>query len=138
MNAYPNAVIKLDNASNVLTDVSAYLDAEVGWSPESETKRYTYTPMSTGIEVEIGGSRKIKVNLMALDETAADTFFSAIRGKSGLNFEIHPDGTGTGKRKVTGTCACVHVGTFGIFKDGLGKVPVELSIQTGPTEGTQT
>ena len=138
MNAYPNAVIKLDSAVDVLTDISAYLDAEVGWSPEAETKRYTYTPMSTGIEVEIGGARKIKVNLMALDEVAAATFFEAIRGKSNLDYEIHPDGTGSTKRKVTGTCTCVHVGTFGVFKDGIGKVPVELSIQTGPTEGTQT
>lgn len=137
MNAYPNAVVKLDNASGTLTDISAYLDAEVGWSPETETKRYNYTPMSTGINVEIGGAIKTKVNLMALDEVAAGTFFTAIRGKTGLDFEIHPDGTGSGKRKVTGTVSCVHVGTFGIFKDGIGKVPIELSIQTGPTEGTQ-
>jgi len=138
MNAYPNAVVKLDNASGTLTDISAYLDAETGWSPEGETKRYNYTPMSTGIEVEVGGAVKKKVNLMALDEIAAGTFFDGIRGKSGLDFEIHPDGTGTGKRKVTGTCTCVHVGVFGHFRDGIGKVPVELSIQTGPTEGTQT
>lgn len=138
MQAYPNAVIKLDNSAGTLTDISAYLDAEVGWSPEGETKRYSYTPMSTGIEVEIGGAIKKKVNLTALDETAAATFFEAIRGKTGLDFEIHPDGTGSTKRKVTGTCSCVHVGVFGHFKDGIGKVPIELSIQTGPTEGTQT
>ena len=96
----PGAVIMLDNSAGTPTDISAYVDAESGWKEEFTTKRYTYTPMSTGIEVEKGGSIKRLVKLMALEESAARTFFDAIRGSAGLHFEIHPLGTGSGKAKV--------------------------------------
>lgn len=136
--AYPAIVFMLDNASGSPTAIESYIDAQAGFQPEAETKRYSYTPMSTGDEVEVGGSRKKRFTLQAFDIPEAATFFEAIRGKSGLDYEIRHEGTGAGKRKVTGTCTCVHVGVFGGAFDGIRTVPVEFSIQTGPTEGTQS
>ena len=103
-----NAYFALDNASNVLTPISSYLD---GVTPSSDTDELDGTVFQPGVAAPtrdiIPGFRTRGFSLSVKWTAAAETFFSAIEGMQGLDYEYGPLGNTVGMPKISGTCSCL-------------------------------
>jgi len=146
----------LDSGAGVKTDVSHFLD---GITPSSDTDELDGTTFQPGVAAPtkeiIAGFRTRALSLSAKWTPEAETFFSGIEGKSGLNYFYGPLGKDAGMTAISGVCNCLSwtgpVSTvdgittataelrcstrvLGVFDASGGVVPPVTA--TGATEGT--
>lgn len=125
------ASFKLDNASNVLTDISTYLDGIDGSSDADELDGTTFQPnVAAPIKDIIAGFRTRGYTLSGKWSPAAETFFSGIEGSNGLDYEYGPDGTTSGKSKISGLCNCLSYSGPQSSIDGITTFTAELRVTT--------
>lgn len=119
-----------------LNDVSTYLDNIQGNSNPDRLDGTTFQPnTATPLKVEIRGFDTKGFTLTGKWSPAAETFFSGIEGAEGLDYEYGPDGTTTGKTKITGTCNCISYSGPQSSVSGITTFTVELSV-TSRSVGT--
>lgn len=125
---------KLDNGTTspiTLTDISTYLDQVQGSSNTDELDGTTFQPdVTTPVKDIIPGFSTKGYALQGKWTAAAETFFSAIEGLQGLNFEYGPDGSAAGKTKISGTCSCFSYSGPQSSVGGITTFTVELRVQT--------
>lgn len=125
------ASFKLDNASNVLTDISTYLDSIQGSSDTDELDGTTFQPgvPSPSKNIVPGFSTK-GYSLTGKWSGPAETFFSAVEGLQGLDYEYGPEGTSAGKTKISGLCSVFSYSGPQSSVDGITPFTVELRVST--------
>lgn len=125
------AHFSLDNNSDVLTDISAYLDSI---QPSSQTDELDGTTFQPGVASPsknfIPGFSARGYSLSGKWTAAAEAFFSAIEGSQGLDYEYGPEGDATGKTKISGTCACLSYSGPVSSVEGITTFTVELRVAT--------
>jgi len=122
---------KLDNAANVLTDISTYLDGIDGSSDQDEVDGTTFQPgVSVPIKNIIPGFATKGFSLSGKWSPAAETFFSGIESKQGLDYEYGPGGTAVGQTKITGLCSCLSYTGPQSSVDGITTFTVELRVSS--------
>lgn len=130
------AGFKIDNASNVLTDVSSYLRA-VNWSasPERLDATVLQPDVASPVKTEINGVTTRGCTLTVLYSAASYTFFTGIEGTQGLDYQHGPDGFSTGDQKIYGTCNCLSVSEPAANTSNIQEFTVELNV-TSRSVGT--
>ena len=122
---------KLDNAANVLTDISTYLDGIDGSSDQDEVDGTTFQPgVAVPIKNIIPGFATKGFSLSGKWSPAAETFFSGIESKQGLDYEYGPAGTTVGMTKITGLCSCLSYTGPQSSVDGITTFTVELRVSS--------
>ena len=97
-----NSVMKLDNASGSLTDISAFVN-NVDF-PETADVAET-SVLGASNKTYLAGLKDATIGLTGFFDATADAIFGAVIGQSAtLSFEYSPEGTGSGKVKYTGEC----------------------------------
>lgn len=120
---------KIDSSVNVLTDVSNYLRAVNGTSDLSKLDAtYLQPDVAAPLTIEISGKRTRTLSLTALYSAAAFTFFTAIEGLEGLDYNIGPDGFTAGDQKLYGLCNCLSVSFPNIDVDSVETFTVEITV----------
>jgi hypothetical protein len=122
---------RLDNASGALTDISTYLDSVQGSSDTEFLDGTTFQPdvVGSAIRNEIPGFATKGLSLSGKWTEAAETFFSAIEGLQGLEYQYSPDEPNvTGS--ISGTCSCGSYSGPQSSVDGIVTFTVELRVQT--------
>lgn len=95
---------KVDSSSNVLTEIAGYLSDISGDASTEELDGTAFQPGSTTpVKYIVFGATERTMTVTGFWEPAAETFFSAIDGLTGLDYEYGPEGTATGKTKISGT-----------------------------------
>lgn len=123
------ASFKLDSSVNVLTDISTYLDSIQGASDTDQLDGTTFQPgVSPAIKNLIPGFTTKSFSLSGKWTAASEAFFAAIEGFQGLDYEYGPDGTSTGKTKISGTCACYSYSGPQSSVDGITTFTCELTV----------
>ena len=130
------AGFKIDNASNVLTDVSGYLRGVSGGTEPSRLDATVLQPdVASPTKTEIAGFTTRNITLTVLYAAAAFTLFSAIEGLEGLDYQYGPDGFTAGDQKISGLCNCLSVALPTATTDNVQEFSVELNV-TSRTVGT--
>jgi hypothetical protein len=125
------ASFKLDNSVGTLTDISVYLDGIDGSSDADELDATTFQPnVAAPVKDIISGPRTRAYSLSGKWIAAAETFFSAIEGLSNLDYEYGPDGTTTGKVKISGLCNCLSYSGPQSSVDGITTFTAEVRATT--------
>lgn len=97
--------INLDDGSGTMRDISHYLD---GVTPSSQTDELDGTTFQPGVanptKEIIAGFHTRALSLSAKWTPEAELFFSAIEGKTGLNYQYGPLGNEEGMVGIYGTC----------------------------------
>jgi hypothetical protein len=125
------ASLKIHNSVAVLTDVSTYLDGIDGSSDADELDGTTFQPnVASPIKVIIAGFRTRGFSLSGKWTPASETFFSAIEGLNDLVYEYGPDGTTTGKTKISGTLNCLSYSGPQSSVDSITTFSCELRVNT--------
>jgi len=96
-----NAVVKIQNASDVMTDLSAYLDKA---TLDRNSGTYDTTTFGKSAHVYIGGLKDGTIPFEGPWDPTIDGVLAPILGFAGAQrtFEYYPNGTGTGAVKYTG------------------------------------
>lgn len=98
------ASFQLDSASNVLTEIATYLTDIAGDASTDELDATTFSPGATApVKSIIFGATERTFTLTGNWTAAAETFFSAIDGLTGLDYIYGPQGTTVGNTKISGT-----------------------------------
>lgn len=99
-----SSIFKLDNASSVLTDISAFVnDCKL---PAKADTADTSTFGKTA-HTYIAGLKDAVITIAGLFDPTVDAILNSALGTATLkNFEYLPGGTGTGKVKYSGTVIC--------------------------------
>jgi predicted secreted protein len=126
-------VFKLDNASGMLTDISAYV-TRVGFSPKADTVEVT--TLGGTAKNYIAGLHDATISIEGIFHPAVDTILNAALGASSTrSFEFGPQGSTVGNVRYAGECICtsyeVETGV-----DGAGTFSAELQISQAVTRGT--
>jgi hypothetical protein len=122
---------KLDNSVGTLTDISTYLDGVDGSSDADELDGTTFQPnVAAPIKDILAGFRTRGFSLSGKWSAAAETFFAAIEGLNGLDYEYGPDGTTAGKPKISGLCNCLSYTGPQSSVDGITTFAAELRPST--------
>jgi|SRR6185295_6175487 len=122
---------KLDNAAAVLTDISTYLDGVDGSSDTEEQDGTTFQPgVAIPIKNIIPGFATKGFELSGKWSPAAETFFSGIEGRQGLNYQYGPGGTTTGLTKITGLCTCLSYSGPQSSVDGITTFSASLRVSS--------
>lgn len=132
------ASFKLDDGSSpsTLTDISTYLDNIQGNSSPERLDGTTFQPdIATPLKTELRGFDTKGFSLTGKWTAAAETFFSAVEGAENLQYEYGPEGTTTGKKKISGRCNCLSYSGPQSAVTGVTTFSVELSV-TSRTVGT--
>ncbi len=123
------AGFKIDNASNVLTNVSGYIRTI---SPAGDVERNDETTLqpdvANPIKVETSGFRTRGYTLTVLWSPASYSFFAAIEGLEGLDYEYGPGGFTVGDQKISGLCNCLNVTDPSASTQGSLEFTVELNV----------
>jgi Na+/H+-translocating membrane pyrophosphatase len=110
--SYPsiNAFFKLDDgaATPVPTDISNFLDAITPSSQTDELDGTTFQPgVASPVKDIIAGFHNLGISLGVKWTPAAETFFSGIENKAGLNYLYGPLGSEVGMTAIAGLCNCL-------------------------------
>lgn len=128
------ASLKVDDGTTspiTLTDVSTYLDSIQGSSNTDELDGTTFQPgVASPVKDIIPGFSTKGFSLGGKWTAAAETFFSGIEGLQGLHYEYGPDGTASGKTKITGLCSCLSYSGPQSSVSGITTFTVELRVST--------
>jgi hypothetical protein len=125
------ASFKLDSGTSptTLTDVSTYLDNIQGTSNPERLDGTTFQPdVASPIKVEIRGFDTKGFSLTGKWTAASESFFSAVEGFEGLNYEYGPQGTTSGDTKITGLCNCLSYSGPQSSVAGITTFTVELAV----------
>ncbi len=125
------ASFKLDNSSDVLSDISTYLDSIQGSSDTDELDGTCFQPgvAAPAKDIVPGFSTK-GFSLSGKWSAAAETFFSAIENKQGLHYEYGPEGTAAGKTKISGLANCMSYSGPQSSVDGITTFSVEVRVSS--------
>lgn len=125
------ASFKLDNASNVLTEIATHLDTIDGSSEPEELDGTTFQPgVAAPTKNIIAGTRERGFELSGKWTAAAEDFFSGIEGSNDLDYEYSPEGTAAGKKKIFGLCNCLSYSGPQSSVDGITTFSVSLRATT--------
>ncbi len=94
------SVVWLHNSTGVLTNISAYIRSVTAANENEEVDGTVLT--STKREFEATFERD-RMTIRLKWSPAASTFVIGIKGKTGLAYEYGPEGSATGKAKISGT-----------------------------------
>jgi hypothetical protein len=98
------ASLQVDSASNVLTEIATYLTDISGDVSTDEQDGTTFQPGATSpTKYIVFGATERTMSISGMWTAAAETFFSAIDGLTGLDYVYGPLGTTAGLTKITGT-----------------------------------
>lgn len=125
------ASFQLGSASSPsdLTDVSGYLDNIQGGSDVTRLDTTVFQPdVAAPLETEIAGGRKRSYTLTGKWSAAAETFFSALEGSEGVSYQYGPEGTTSGKKKITGACNVLNYSGPQSAVNGITTFTVELNV----------
>lgn len=123
------AGFKIDSSVNVLTNVSTYLRGIQGGSDVNRIDETTLQPdVAAPVKTEVAGFRTFNYSLTVLWTAAAFTFFQAIEGLEGLDYEHAPAGFTAGKQRIYGLCNCLSVSAPSASPDGTQEFTVELNV----------
>lgn len=112
-----------------LNDVSSYLDNIQGNSNPDRLDGTTFQPnVASPLKVEIRGFDTKGFTLTGKWTAAAETFFASIEGAEGLAYEYGPEGTTSGKARITGFCNCLSYSGPQSSVTGITTFTVELSV----------
>lgn len=130
------ASFKIDSAINVLTDVSGYLRQAGGSSTAPSLDATVFQPnVAAPVKTTLYGPRERTMSLIAVYTPAAFTFFAAIEGLEGQDYEYGPEGSASGDQKISGLA---NVGTVSLPSadvDGIETFTIELTL-TSQVVGT--
>lgn len=119
-----------------LNDISTYLDNIQGNSSPDRLDGTTFQPgVASPLKVEVRGFDTKGFTLTGKWTAAAETFFSALEGAEGLDYQYGPEGTSTGSAKITGHCNCLSYSGPQAGVSSIVTFTVELSV-TSRTSGT--
>lgn len=127
------ASFKLEDGASpsTLTDISTYLDNIQGTSDVDKLDATTFQPnVASPLKSEIAGFRTRGFTLTGKWTAAAETFFSAVEGAEGINYEFGPEGTTTGKTKISGTCNVLNYSGPQASIDSIETFTCEISVVT--------
>lgn len=125
------AGFKIDSSGNVLTNVSTWLRGIGGGSDVERNDETTLQPdVANPVKVETAGFRSFNYTLTVLYSAAAFSFFQAIEGLEGLDYEHGPLGLTTGKQKIYGLCNCLSVSPPSAGVTGSQEFTVEIAPST--------
>lgn len=125
------ASLKIANSVGTLTDVSTWLDGIDGSSDADELDGTTFQPnVASPTKVIIAGFRTRGFSLSGKWNATAEIFFSAIEGLNDLAYEYGPDGTTTGKTKISGTLNCLSYSGPQSSVDGITTFSSETRVNT--------
>jgi hypothetical protein len=125
------AGFKIDSSSNVLTDVSSYLRGVNGSSDVNRLDGTVLQPdVAAPIKTEEAGFRTYGFSLTVKYSAASFTFFAAIEGLEGLDYEYGPLGLTTGKPKIYGLANVLSVSAPSATTDNLLEFTVEINATT--------
>jgi hypothetical protein len=123
------AGFKIDSSVNVLTNVSGYLRGISGSSDVARIDETVLQPdVAAPIKTEVAGFRTFSYSLTVLWTAAAFSFFTAIEGLEGLDYEHAPVGFTAGDQKISGLCNCLSVSPPSASPDGTQEFTVELNV----------
>ena len=104
------ASFKLGDAANVLTEIAIYLNEIASDAATDELDGTTFTPGATApVKFIVFGATERSYALSGRWLPITETFFAAIDGLQNRSYEYGPEGTATGKTKISGT---VNVGAW--------------------------
>ena len=122
---------KLDNAADVLTDISTYLDGIDGSSDTDEIDGTTFQPgVAVPIKNIIAGFATKGFGLSGKWSPAAETMFSGNETKQNWDYESGPGGTTVGATKITGKCSCLSYSGPQSSVDGVTTFTAELRVSS--------
>jgi len=95
-----------DDVGGTLTDISTFLNSVQGANDQDELDGTNFQPgVADPVKNFIPGFSSRSFNIGGNWSEDAEVFFSAVNGKSGLNYQYGPRGTDTGRVKLSGTCS---------------------------------
>lgn len=98
------ASFKLGDAANTLTEIATWLNDIAGDASTDELDATTFTPGATApVKSIIFGATERTHTLAGRWVPAAETFFSSVDGLQNRSYEYGPEGTASGKTKISGT-----------------------------------
>ena len=98
------ASLKIGSSTNVLTEVATWLESISNSGDADELDGTVFTPGAVvANKITIFGAVNRAMSLSGRWDPAAETFFNSISGLTGRNYEYGPEGTATGKTKISGT-----------------------------------
>lgn len=97
-----NAVFKLDNAADVLTDISSYLNS-VNMPRSADTDETSVLGQTS--KTHIPGMKDGTISIEGNFDPTVDEILDAAVGAE-KSFEYGPQGSGVGSVKYTGQCIC--------------------------------
>ena len=128
-----NSVMKLDNASGSLTDISAYVN-NVDF-PETADVAET-SVLGASNKTYLAGLKDATIGLTGFFDATADAIFGAVIGQSAtLSFEYSPEGTASGKIKYTGECILTNYALSSPVGDAVA-YSCDLQVSGAVTRGT--
>lgn len=125
-----DAVVEIDNASNVLTDISINV-AEL--SVESDTEQVPYTTLARPKRVKVAGYSEEDWTIRGPYNPESEAFWRPLAGTTagkGVDFQVGPFGKANGLLRWTGTANVIHFESTGINPDGIEEYEARLSILT--------
>lgn len=123
------AGFKIDSSGNVLTNVSSWLRNISGTSDVERNDETTLQPdVANPVKVETSGFRTFGYTLTVLWSAAAFSFFQAIEGLEGLDYEHGPVGFTAGDQKIYGVCNCLSVSPPSAGVTGSQEFTVEIAV----------
>lgn len=121
------AGLKLDSSVNVLTDVSSWLRGLDGGNDPARLDDTTFQPdVAAPVKSEIRGFASLSMSLTVLYSAAAFTFFAAIEGLTGLDYEFGPNGFTAGDQRIKGLCNVLSVSLPSPTTDNVQEFRVEI------------
>ncbi len=128
-----NSVMKLDNASGSLTDISAFVN-NVDF-PETADVAET-SVLGASNKTYLAGLKDATIGLTGFFDATADAIFGAVIGQSAtLSFEYSPEGTASGKIKYTGECILTNYALSSPVGDAVA-YSCDLQVSGAVTRGT--
>lgn len=133
--------VKLDTLAGVLTDRSR---KGTSVNIDREAELIDVTAFQAGAKEYIVGFKDAKIQVEGNADSDIATHLNAILGETeptggtpeeGFDFEISPEGTGSGKRKYSGKCVCTkYTESMGVSQ--ANKFTAELQVTGDVTVGT--
>lgn len=128
-----SSVLKLDNSSGTLTDLSAYLNS-IDF-PETVDSLET-TSFGASAKTFIVGLKDATISASGGFDPTLDAHMNGIYGQSAtVSFEYGPAGSTTGAPKYAGECIVTSYGVSGAVAD-LVTVSIELQVTGAVTRST--
>ena len=119
----------VEGSPATVTDISGWLDNIQGSSSMSEYDGTTFQPgVAVPVKVTVPGFADKGYALSGKWDADVENFFAPIEGRQGLPYIYGPDGTATGKPKISGLCNVMSYSGPKAPVDGLTTFEVSLKV----------